>query len=444
MKRENWTSKLGFIMAASGSAIGLGNIWRFPYITGTNGGAIFILIYLLIIFIIGYPLIISEMTIGRKTNKNPVGAFKTLAPESSWWLLGTLGILSGFIILSYYSVVAGWSMAYIFKTFAGSSAEINFSEVFSSYTAEIAEPIFWHGVFMLLTILVISAGIIKGIQKIVKILMPLLFIIIIILIIRALLLPGAGKGLLFYLKPDFSHITIQTFTDAISQSFFTLSLGMGAMITYGSYLSNADNINDSAAYVIFFDTLFAVLAGFAIFPSVFALGYNPSAGPGLTFITLPAVFAEMPLGNIFGSLFFVLIAIAALTSSISLLEVIVAYVVDERGWGRKKAAQIIGFIIFLAGIPTVLGYSQFSNFSFLGMDVLDTYDWFANSIFLPLGGLLTAIFTGYVWQAKNVSLEANKGQGFLKIGLWYGFLIKYIVPAAIFIILALNIWITFQ
>ncbi len=443
-ERENWTSKLGFILAASGSAIGLGNIWRFPYITGTNGGAIFLLIYLAVIFLIGYPIIVSEMTIGKKTQKNPIGAFKSLAPNSPWWLVGGLGVLTGFIILSYYSVVAGWAMSYVFKSFNSFTAGTNFTNLFTNHISSTTIPIIWHALFMFLTIIVISAGVVKGIQKVVKVLMPLLLFIIAILIIRSLTLHGASEGLAFYLKPDFSKITIETFIAAISQSFFTLSLGMGCMITYGSYLSNKENINDSAAYVIGFDTLFALLAGLAIFPAVFALGFDPGAGPGLTFITLPAVFAEMPLGQIFGALFFILITIAALTSSISLLEVVVAYMVDEKNWNRKKAAQIMGVLIFLAGIPTILGYSKLSGFSFLGMDVLDTYDWLTNSIFLPVGGLLTSIFVGYVWKAKNAAKEANKVKGRIKMGKWYGFLIRYIVPVAIFIILALNIWNTFK
>ncbi len=438
-QRENWTSKLGFILAASGSAIGLGNIWRFPYITGTNGGAVFLIIYLALIFLIGYPIIIAEMTIGRKTQKNPIGAFKSLAPDSPWWLVGSLGVLSGFVILSFYSVVAGWGMSYIFKSFT-TTPETNFTTLFTNHIGSLGEPIFWHAVFMGLTILIISAGVVKGIQKVVKILMPLLLFIILLLIVRSVSLPGAMEGLTFYLKPDFSKITLQTFTDAISQSFFTLSLGMGAMITYGSYLSRKENINDSAAYVIIFDTLFAILAGLAIFPAVFALGFSPDAGPGLTFITLPAVFAEMPSGQLFGALFFILITIAALTSSISLLEVVVSYMVDEKDWPRKKAAYIVGGIIFLTGIPTILGYSVLSEIRFLGMDILDTYDWFSNSIFLPIGGLLTSIYVAYIWKAKNALKEANISEGKIKLGNWFVVLLKYIAPAAIIIILAMNIW----
>lgn len=443
-QRENWTTRLGFILAAAGSAVGLGNIWRFPYVTGTNGGAAFLFIYLIAIIIIGYPLMVTEMTLGRKSQRNPVGAFKSLAPDTPWWLVGGLGVLTGFVILSYYSVVAGWSLAYIFKALSGFTPEMAFGELFGAHISGVAVPIFWHAVFMIMTIGVISAGVVKGIQRAVKTLMPILFILLLVLIFRSVTLEGAGEGLNFYLTPDFSAITAQTFMDAIAQAFFTLSLGMGAMITYGSYLSDDANIGDNAAYVVGLDTLIAVLAGFAIFPALFAVtDVSPSAGPGLTFITLPAVFAEMPLGSFFGFLFFVLLSVAALTSAISLLEVVVAWAVDEKDMERKKASIIIGIIIFIVGIPPVLGYSAWSDFSFLGFDVLDSYDWIANSIFLPLGGLLTAIFAGYVWKAKNLQDEANKKSGLINIGAWYGFLIKIVVPIAIAVVMIVSIVQTF-
>ena len=441
-KRENWTSNMGFILAAAGSAIGLGNIWRFPYVTGTNGGAAFLLIFIGAVVFIGFPVIVAEISLGRSTEKNPVGAFKKIAPGTPWWVVGGLGVFTGFVILSYYSVVAGWSMSYIFKALAGFTPGSDFAGMFVSHISGFGVPLFWHAAFMLITVLVIRAGVVGGIQKVAKTLMPVLFFILIALVIRAITLPGAGEGLSYYLKPDFSQIKPQTFTDAIAQAFFTLSLGMGAMITYGSYLSKKDNVSDNAVYIIGFDTLIAVLAGLAIFPAVFALGFSPSAGPGLVFITLPGVLAEMPLGSFFGFLFFLLLSISALTSAISLLEVVVAYVVDEKGWERKKAAQIIGLIIFLVGIPPILGYSSFSGFSFLGMDVLDTYDWFANNIFLPLGGLLTSIFAAYVWKAKNMMNEANSAPGKITLGKGYEFLLKYVAPAGIFIIMVVNIWTT--
>ncbi|MGM0421153.1 MAG: sodium-dependent transporter, partial [Bacillota bacterium] len=247
-EREHWTSRLGFVLAAAGSAVGLGNIWRFPYVTGTNGGAAFLVLYLIAIIFIGYPVMVTEMTLGRKSQRNPVGAFKSLAPDTPWWLVGGLGVLTGFVILSYYSVVAGWSLAYIFKAIGGFVPDMAFADLFVEHISGVGVPIFWHAVFMALTIGIISAGVVDGIQRAVKILMPVLFVLLLVLIGRSLTLEGAGAGLEFFLTPDFGAITAQTFMDAIAQAFFTLSLGMGAMITYGSYLSEKDNIGDNAAY----------------------------------------------------------------------------------------------------------------------------------------------------------------------------------------------------
>ncbi|MCF8010847.1 MAG: sodium-dependent transporter [Clostridiales bacterium] len=445
-QRENWASRVGFILAAAGSAIGLGNIWRFPYMVGENGGAAFLFIYLIAIILIGYPTIVNEMIIGRKTHLNPVGAFKSIAPGAPWWLVGAMGVFSGFLILSYYSVVGGWSLAYIYKTVIGvlNVGASEFDTLFANHITNPIEPIIWHGIFMALTTSIVAAGIVKGIQRSVQVLMPLLFIILVLLMARAVTLQGAGEGLAFLLKPDFSEITSSTFLDAISQAFFTLSLGMGCMITYGSYIRDKDEIPGSAASVIGLDTLVAVMAGFAIFPAVFALGFTPNAGPGLTFITLPAVFSKIPLGIFFGFLFFALLTVAALTSAFSLLEVVVAWLIDEYKWSRTKATITLGILIFLAGIPSSLGYSTLSSFSFLGMDVLDTYDWLTNSILLPFGGLLTAIFTGYIWGTKNAIKEGNKNNPKILLGSWWSFLIRYVIPAVIFIIMLAGIWDTFK
>ena len=440
-ERETWTSRLGFILAAAGSAVGLGNIWRFPYVVGQNGGALFLIIYLVAIFFIGYPVMVSEMAIGRKSNKNPVGAFKELAPDTPWWLAGALGVLTGFVILSYYSVVGGWSIAYTVQsgTIAGFSEVADFEAFFGQIISSPLYVIAWHGVFMAICVSIIGAGVVKGIQKAVKILMPILFVILLMLVVRALTLDGAGTGLEFYLAPNLGDIQLQSFTDAIAQAFFTLSLGMGAMITYGSYLSDDDNICDSAGFVLGLDTLIAILAGFAIFPAVFALGLDPSDSVGLTFETLPAVFAEMPMGGLFGFLFFLLLTIAAVTSAISLLEVVVSWMVDENGWARKKAASILGFLIFLVGIPVVLGFSTWEGIGILEMNIFATYDWFANDIFLPLGGLLTAVFAGHIWTAKKTTEEANKADGNISVGNIYGIMIKYVVPIAVGTIMVLNI-----
>ncbi|HON59933.1 MAG TPA: sodium-dependent transporter [Smithella sp.] len=445
--REHWASRVGFILAAAGSAIGLGNIWRFPYMTGEHGGAAFIVIYLIAVFLLGYPLMVNETVLGRASQRDPVGAFRILAPKSSWWLVGALGVFSGFIILSYYIVVAGWSVAYIYKVvIAVLNPGINHEAVFKNLIANSWETIVWAAVFMLLTISIIASGVVDGIQRWSLILMPILFFILIILIIRSVTLPGAVDGLVYYLKPNFNEVSGRTFLAALAQAFFSLSLGMGVFITYGSYLKDTDDIPGSNAWIIGLDTLVALMAGFAIFPAVFALGFKPGAGPGLVFITLPAVFAQMPFGLVFGILFFVLLAIAALTSAISLLEVVTAWLIDEKGWPRKKAAVWMGIIIFIVGIPPALGYSVLSGFSFpgLGTDILDTYDWFANSVFLPIGGILAAIFTGYFWGPAKAIEEANRGKRGLAIGRWWALLIRYVVPLLIAGIMIMGIYDSFM
>ncbi len=438
-QREQWTSRLGFILAASGSAVGLGNIWRFPYVVGENGGAAFVVIYLAIILLIGYPIMMSEMVIGRKTQKNAVGAFLNMAPGAPWWVIGALGVFSGFVILSFYSVVAGWSMAYMVKALQGFTPGMDFEGMFFDHILGVSGPLVWHAIFMAITLGIIGAGVVKGIQRTVKILMPALFILLLVLAVRALTLPGAAAGVAYYLRPDFSQISADSFLTAIGQSFFTLSLGMGCMITYGSYMNKGENISDNAAWVVGLDTGIALIAGFAIFPAVFALGFDPGQGAGLAFITLPAVFASMPFGgSLFGFLFFALLSVAAVTSAISLLEVVVAWLVDEKGMPRVKASLIIGAIIFVVGIPTfptIMG-----DFSFLGGDVMDTYEFFANDIALPLGGLLMSIFVGYVWTAKKAQEEINTPKGGIFVGDWFGFLIKYVVPVAIAVILVMGLY----
>ncbi len=440
MQREQWASRLGFVLAAAGSAVGLGNIWRFPYVAGEQGGAAFIIIYLICIVLIGYPVMITEISMGRATRKNPVGAFKALAPNTPWWLVGGLGVLTGFVILSYYSVVAGWALHYMVEAITGFAEGIGVAEeAFIGHITGVATPLFYHLIFMALTTGIIAAGVVRGIQRVVEWLMPLLIVLVLITIVRSVTLDGAMEGLAFMLTPDFGAITADTFLSAIGQSFFTLSLGMGAIITYGSYLSNRDSVPNSAVQVIGFDTGIAILAGFAIFPAVFAMGFEPGAGPGLVFITLPAVFAEMPAGALFGFVFFLLVSIGALTSAISLLEVCVAFVVDEYNWARKQAALFMGFVIFLLGIPSILGYSVWADFSFAGMDVLDTFDFFADSIFLPLGGVLTVIFAGHVWTTKNVLEEANTASSGFTVGHWIAPFLKYVIPIGVAIVMVVGI-----
>jgi len=313
-------------MAATGSAVGLGNIWKFPYMAGENGGAAFLIIYLALVFTIGLSVMLCEFVIGRAAERNPVGAYAMLK-GGHWKMAGYIGIGAGFIILSFYSVVAGWAIAYIFKSVSGLLATADpaaLGALFKNFTADPWEPILYHGIFMALTILVIIGGVNGGIERTCRILLPLLFVLLLVLAVRALTLPGAMAGLKFYLAPDFSKVTGTTFNGALSQAFFSLSLGMGAMITYGSYLTRSINLVKATMLITLCDTAVAFLAGLVILPAVFAFSFDPSAGPGLVFITLPAIFAKMPLGVVFAVLFFVLLTIAALTSAVSLLEVVVA------------------------------------------------------------------------------------------------------------------------
>ncbi len=442
LEREHWTTRLGFILAAAGSAVGLGNIWRFPFITGQMGGAMFLLIYLVTVLLIGYPMMITEITLGKKAQKNPLGTFKELAPDTPWWLVGALVILTAFIIMSYYSVVAGWAMHYSVESATGLPEE-GHAEVFIDHISGMWLPTLYHAIFMGLTAGIVALGVVKGIQRTVKLLMPILFILILVVIGRAVTLDGAMEGLEFYLSPELGDVTIESLNAAIGQAFFTLSLGMGIIITYGSYLDEEENVADNAASVVGLDTLVAILAGFAIFPAVFAMGFDPGEGAGLTFITLPAVFAEMPAGSFFAFLFFVLLTIAALTSAISLTEVVVSWLIDEYGWARMKAAALIGTLMFLFGIPPILGYGAWDGFEFYGMDILDTYDFWADSIMLPLGGLLVAIFAGYVFKANNVADEANRTAEKIKVGKWFAPLVRYLIPIAIAVIITINLWETF-
>ncbi|SHK09957.1 neurotransmitter:Na+ symporter, NSS family [Anaerobranca californiensis DSM 14826] len=437
-EREQWGSKLGFILAAAGSAIGLGNIWRFPTVVGQSGGGIFILIYLIIIFLIGIPLMICELTIGRRGKSNIVRAFKGIKPGSPWWIIGALGVAAGFIILSFYSVIAGWSVAYIFKFLSGGLNNLGVrdsGEVFGSFVASPIEPLIWHGIFMAMTIGIVIFGIDKGIEKASKIMMPILFVLLLLLALRSITLPGAFEGLKWYLTPNLKAINIKIILGALGQVFFSLSLGMGAMMTYGSYLTDDNDIPNSAMLISLADLSIAVLAGFIIIPAVFAFDYEPNAGPSLIFITLPAVFAFLPLGNIFGGLFFSLLTIAALTSAISLLEVPVAYFIEEFKWSRKEASIILGSVIFILGIPSSLSMGILGQTLIFGKGFLDFMDFFSSNLILPIGGLLTALFVGWVWGDRGIFNELEKGRvTFTLKNIWFS-IVKYLLPIVLFYIL---------
>lgn len=411
-QRENWGSRFGFVMAAAGSAVGLGNIWKFPYLAGANGGAAFVAIYLAIVLSIGISVMLAEFTIGRASGLNAVGAFKKLA-GGAWPLVGWLGVLAGFLILSFYGVVAGWTMKYMVISFTGLMEAAKAGQagaLFGAFLNNPLEQVIYQVIFMVATIVIVHQGIGGGIEKACKVMMPALFAILVVLIVRSNMLPGAEKGLEFYLMPDFSKVTGGTVLAALGQVFFSLSLGMGCMITYGSYLSKNESLPFCTLVVPLIDTAVAFLAGLAIFPAVFAFGMEPGAGPGLTFVTLPAVFAQMPMGEIFSCLFFLLLFFAAITSSISLLEVCVAYFKDEMGWSRPFAAWVLGGVTTLLGVPCALSLADNTPWKIAGKSFFDSMDFISSNVCLPLGGIFIALFVGWFWLEPARKEATNNGK----------------------------------
>ncbi|MBI9009638.1 MAG: sodium-dependent transporter [Tenericutes bacterium] len=441
--RENWGSKLGFILAAAGSAIGLGNIWKFPYVVGENGGAAFIIIYLICTAVIGLPVIIAEILLGRTTQRNPVGAFYALSKSKFWASIGGMGVFAGFVILSFYSVVAGWSFGYIFEAINGVFNDFQTPQAAGQHFEALVSNVYWivgfQFLFTLVSIFFVYRGVQKGIEQGSKIMMPVLFVLLFILMIRGLTLPNAEKGIEFLFNADWSLVNGQTVLMALGQAFFTLSLGMGAMMTYGSYMSKKNSIPTSAIQIIFLDTLIALVAGVAIFTAVFATGQDTNAGPGLIFHTLPVVFNKMPGGYIFSILFFILLTIAAITSAISLLEVITAYFVDERKWSRKKAAIVFGIVAFVFGVPSALSFNVLSDTTLFGLTYYGIVDYLASNILLPLGGFFIAVFVAWRWGFDKaiVNLKDGAGELFAKYPwmlLGWKILIKYLAPILIFLV----------
>jgi NSS family neurotransmitter:Na+ symporter len=448
-ERGQWSGKLGFILAAAGSAIGLGNIWRFPFSAAEGGGGIFVLIYLFFVVAIGVPVMLAELSIGRKTELNPVGAFKKLAPKSWWPAVGGLGIATGFAILAFYSVVAGWTVGYLYKAVTGDFASAISGEqsgaMFSELTADAATAIFLTAIFMLLTILVVRGGISNGIERATKILMPLLFILLILMAARAVTLPGGWEGVVFLFQPDFSELSAGVVLDALGQALFSLSLGMGAMITYGSYFPKEENLTAAGASVALFDTLIAVLAGLIIFPALFYADVELTTGPGLVFVTLPTIFNTLPAaGQLFAISFYTLLAIAALTSTISLLEVVSAYFIDERNWSREKAVWTVGGICFVLAIPSALANGAsgfFTAFLGEGLDFLTVQNNIWGVYSLSLGAFLICVFVGWKWgiPAALESLEADGAHPVPGRQMW-GFLVKYICPIAVIVAFLYAVW----
>lgn len=442
-KRANFGSKLGVILASAGSAVGLGNIWRFPYETGENGGAAFIIIYLGCVLLMGIPIMVAEFLIGRRSRSNTAGAYQRLAPGTPWKWVGRMGVLAGFLILSYYTVVAGWTLEFIYEaatnSFAGKSAE-GFIASFDSFVANPWRPLIWLIAFMLMTHYIIVKGVEKGIEKSAKIMMPALFILLIILAICSISLPGSSAGINFLFKPDFSQINSKTFLSAMGQAFFSLSLGMGCLCTYASYFKNDTPLPKVALNVATIDTLVAILAGIIIFPAAFSVGIKPDAGPSLLFITLPNVFQQafgsIPLLAITLSImFYVLLAVAALTSTISLHEVVTAYLHEEFNMTRKKAARIVTTSCIILGVFCSLSLGIGKEYTLFGMTLFDLFDYVTAKLMMPIGGFLIAIFTGW-YLDKKIVWEEITNQGKLKpiVFKTLVFLLKYFSPIAILLI----------
>ena len=436
-KREHWGSKVGFVLAAAGSAVGLGNIWKFPYETGSQGGAAFVFIYLICVLLLGLPIMIAELVIGRHTEKDPVGAFKQMVGGSKWEIVGYFGVVSGFVILSFYSVVGGWTLGYIIKSISGTVTSFTTTgqakKVFETFVASPFEVLMLHFLFMTCCMFIVIRGINKGIERWSKILMPMVFILLFVLIIKGFSMKGSEKGYAFLFNPDFSKITLKAIMSALGHSFFTLSLGMGAMITYGSYLSKKDNILYAGTYIVLLDTIIALLAGMAIFPALFAMNQSPDAGPGLIFKVIPMVFSNMSYGFIFSILFFVLLFIAALTSAISLLEVVVTYIIDEKGWKRSKAVFVFGIVIFIMGIPSALSFGAMSGIKIFGLSIFDFIAEVASNYLLPIGGLLIAICLGWKYGLNKLvhELDVDTENTILK-NIW-AFTLKFISPVVLLI-----------
>ena len=434
--REHWGSRLGFILAASGSAVGLGNIWKYPHMAGENGGAAFTVIYLICILLVGLPIVIAEFVIGRKTQLSPVGAFKTLAPNTNWKYVGVLGVCAAFVILSFYGVVGGWTLRYALLSLVGGFTKISGNpelagEQFSLFISNPINPVFWQIVFMALTIFVIVRGVKGGIEKWAKIMMPAILLILVILMIRGLTLPNGLKALEFLFQPKFSDLNASSVVLALGHAFFTLSLGMGTMITYGSYLKNDQDLLSSALWIILLDTIIAIMAGIAIFATVFALGANPDSGPGLIFVALPTMFPQIAGGTLWGSLFFFLLFMAALTSAISILEVITAFFIDELSWSREKATVVFGSIVTIVGIFCSMSMGGFDDFNTLfNISFFDFLDYLSSKYMLPIGGMLTALFILLKWGVGDFVQELKIGMKDKRIDpLW--FKVLFIISALV-------------
>ena len=443
--RETFGSRMGMLLAMAGSAIGLGNIWRFPYMMGKNGGAAFILIYIIMLVVLCLPVMVSEYLIGRRGGSNPFSSFDRLAPGSKGRWIGLLAVMASACILSFYCVVGGWSVKYLLDSFTlgFSDAQSDYAAYFTTFISNPWKPLLYTLVFLGMTGFIIAFGVRKGIERMSKVMISVLFVIIVLVVIRSLTLPGAVEGVKYMFVPDFSKVTSDTVIAAMGQAFFSLSLGCGCIVTYASYVSKGENILASSAWISLFDTMFAVIAGLAIIPAVYAIafmnGVDPdvSAGPGLVFITLPGVFSQMPMGSIAAILFFLALLLAAITSSISLMEVVVAFIIEEMHRSRARAVVLSFLICGVVGVFCSLSFGPLADFKLFSLSVFDFFDYITSNIMMPAGGLLLAIFAGWRLRRANYLDELTNG-GALKIPRWLCltvyYLVKLVAPVGILLI----------
>jgi NSS family neurotransmitter:Na+ symporter len=435
--REQFTSNLAFIVASIGSAVGLGNIWRFSYVAGENGGAVFLFVYFVLVALIGLPLVIAELTVGRRSAGDAVSAFESEAQGSRWRHVGWIGAVGAFLILSYYAVIAGWALKYLVGALTGAlwqQAGNSYGAYFARFIANTGEPIAWQAAMMLAGMLIVLGGVRRGIERANVIIMPLLAVIIVVLAGFALTFPGAGKGVRFLLAPDWSALARPgVYIAALGQAFFSVGVGMAVFVTYGSYMRRDQHIPRSAVAIVAGDTVFALVAGLAIFPTVFAFQGDPAAGPELAFITLPQVFLQMPAGAVAGAIFFFLLVAAALTSIVSLLEVPIAIAIHRLGMRRWTATMAAGSAILVLGIPSALSYGVLKTTKIAGLPVLDAVDHAVSNLVLPLGGLLIALFVGWKLDDRNILQDANLAG--TRLGHAWRWLLKYLVPVMIVVII---------
>lgn len=446
MSKAHWTSRIGFILAAAGSAIGLGAIWKFPYTAGTNGGAVFFLLFLLFTILIGLPVLLAEFYIGRKTGKNAIDAIKELTPHPIWVWIGRMGVAACFVLLSFYSVVGGWVLAYFVHALTGDlSAHTNFEQLFGQTISNPLVAIGYQAIFMLMTIWVVQKGVSQGIEKASRYLMPALFIMFILLAVRSLTLPNAMAGVTFLLKPDFNAVTANTLLTALGQAFFALSLGVSAMATYAAYLDRRADLFRSAHSIMWLNMAVSLLAGLVIFPAVFAFGFKPNEGPGLIFIVLPAVFQHIPFGTALFAVFMLLVTFATLTSAFAMLETVIAAAIHNREKERRKITWLTGIGILIIGIPSALSFGAMAQFKLFDKTVFDLWDYLITSWIMPIGALAIAAFVGWVQPRERVLEHMRDGSELpAQVSrLWY-WALRYLAPIAILLVFANKLeWIKF-